>query len=83
MISFNRDGTKVMITVSLTVPYYEDRVFFFYWEAGSAWAAGLLAHAMNEAFTHMVRMTREQEYDAGWAAAKKKTKKETWFRGYI
>jgi hypothetical protein len=84
MIYFSRDGTRVKLAVDLRLPFYEKRAFFFYWDAGSEWAAGLLADAMDKAFRRQISEALEEDYNEGWSAAKsKRAKKKTWFRRYL
>ena len=70
MIEIKRDGQNVDLKFELSVPLYEVRIFTFHWDAGSEWAAGLLASAMRTAFSDAVRAARKEEYEAGWKDAK-------------
>lgn len=81
MIEFKRDGTKVTAIVTTSVPMDCVRNFQLSFEAGSEWAAGLLANAMRTQFCDAVKQARTEEYEAGWTDAKshKKNAKKDWF----
>jgi hypothetical protein len=80
MIEVNRKDNEVEIKVTLLVPHYDNRVFTFSFNCGAAVYAGLLTqHIKNEIWTH-VKKLRAEAYEQGWADAKAKRQKQTWFK---
>lgn len=81
MISIKRDGTNVSVTIDVVIPFWNERQFTLNWSAGSEWGAGLLAKAMKDRLWEHMKATREEFYLKGYADAKAKRKKETYFNG--
>ena len=75
MFRFTRDGTKVQLAVSLAVPYYETREFWFSWESKSEVFAGLLVAAFNNALRSNRLNFQTAAYEQGWQDAKAKRAK--------
>jgi len=83
MIEISRDKNHVKVGLSAFVPYWQNRVFLFYWDAGNEWAAGLLADLLQKTFFNKIKDIREKAYDQGWKDAKSNRAKETYFSGYL
>lgn len=81
MISFKRDGTVVRSDVTIFVPNYEARVFYFKWEAGSGAYAGFVSAQMQREMNAGLKAIRKDAYEQGWKDAKAKRTKEEWFSG--
>jgi hypothetical protein len=77
-IGTNREQ-RVVITIR--EPITGD-VFDLSTDAGSSWAAKLLAHALREVTGKALSLARERAYAQGWQDAKAKRKRETWFSPY-
>lgn len=83
MLAIVRDNSDVIVKLDLHVPTYETRVFGFTFKCGNEVYAGLLTQAMREAVSDALMAARKQAYDQGWADAKAKRAKQTWFRRTI
>jgi hypothetical protein len=79
MISFNRFGSRVKITIESGVL---GNSFLFEHNCGEEHFASLMSTAYNEHMNRKIRAIREQEYNKGWKDAKAKAKKQTWFSGW-
>lgn len=65
-IRFEREGTKVKASVTVSIPGYEDRSFPFTFDCGAAEYAGLLAEAMRSQLLEEIEEVRKDEYQSGW-----------------
>ena len=73
---FTRDGSDVVCKVDGPLGL----VFSLRFEAGTEWAASLLADHFISAFKKHIEAVRRLEYEAGWRDAKtKKRPKRAWF----
>lgn len=83
MFRFSREGTKVKIVINAAVPHDTSRDFYCYWDAGSEWAAGLLVELFSNTFKKRGVASRQDAYNQGWADAKAKRQKATWFASWL
>ena len=83
MFKFSREGTRVKITVTASIPNDCTRDFFCYWETNAEWAAGLLVQLFNKTLSERVSASKQFFYNQGWADAKAKRQKEIWFSPWL
>lgn len=80
MIRFTREGTAVRVTISLAVPNYESRDFWFDRETNAGAYAGLLSAEFQKQMHDSLEKIRRESYREGWKDAKAKKSKRTYFR---
>jgi len=86
MITFSRNGTDVMVSITIDVPLDCNRTYTLYFKCGehNEDYAGFLADAMDKQFRKLVEHMRKSEYNNGWKHAKShKHAKENWFSGRL
>lgn len=83
MITFDRKEKQVVLEVSCFIPFWNDRVFSFYWNCEDEVYAGLLAYRFSREFERAVRTAREEAYNDGWKDAKAKRIRKTWWGGVL
>jgi len=79
MIRFTRNGTKVRCTVCVSIPNLDARCFFFEWETGAEYAAGLLSDKAEREMRSELESIRRKAYEQGYKDAKAKARKQTYF----
>lgn len=78
-----RDGVKLVIKVTVFVPYVGERVFTFDWECSNETYAGLLASRFSDAMESRISHIRREAYERGWNDHKKRKPREEYFSGCI
>ena len=76
-----RDGSQVQIRVETRLN--GGTVFPLSFETGRAYVADLLLRYFSDLLTHRMKDIRADAYAQGWADAKAKRAKETWFSGEL
>jgi hypothetical protein len=71
MIHIGNTGSNVEATVQAPYPIGNLR-FCLSWNAGSEWAASLLAHTLRRALGEKLANIRSEAYQQGWKDAKAK-----------
>lgn len=84
MINITRKGTVVLVNITTDLCISDDRSpgakFTFILEAQSAACAELLSDHLRQRLAKIIKEVRKAEYEAGWKAAKSKSKKRNWGR---
>lgn len=82
MFTFKREGTQVKLSVeaksSVAARWYE-----FNWNCSDDVYADLLVKAFELNLEEKMKQARKDAYAKGWADAKAKRKRESWFGGYL
>lgn len=82
MIKIERKGTTVQMNVTCPRNNY---TYYFTYECGAGKEdyAILLRETLADGLFNRIKNLRAEQYDKGHKDAKKKTRKETWFSGYL
>jgi hypothetical protein len=83
MISIDVEGEKVQVKVTMSVPFWENRVFPFTFECASRAYAGFFGRALQDKLFKSIQEARQEAYEQGWNDAKKKRRKEDYFKGWL
>lgn len=78
MISFTREGSVVTAQIEANVGV-DKRFFRFTVSLSDDVYASMLRENFDHYLRDKVKSIREEEYEKGWADAKAKRKKQTWF----
>lgn len=86
MFQIQSNGSEVVVTIESGIPHPDGGPTHFpvRWNAGTAYAAYLLAEHLRSHLNNLVTDVRREEYESGWTAAKaKKHGKRTWFSSLL
>lgn len=73
---------RTQVTLSVT-ELHTGTTFPFRFDAGTEWAAALLAYELRHDLWNALVGIRREAYQAGWKDAKAHAVKETWFTGVL
>lgn len=82
MITFKRDGTKIIASIEFPRTKVEARWLEFSWHTNCDITADVGAQLLEEGLKDKLKKIREEAYNQGWRDAKAKVKKEEWFSGW-
>jgi hypothetical protein len=80
MIEIVREGTKLVVKITVWIPTLGERVYPCTWECGTEEYAGFLADAISLRMGNKLQAIRQEAYNKGWKEAKaKKGGRYSWF----
>ena len=79
--NINREGESIRVSITVTIPHFDDRVFSLEWNCGSEVYAGLLTEAIRKQTQDTLEDIRRRAYEDGWKDAKGKRRKQNHFSG--
>lgn len=82
MIEIKRDGTKVKVVIDSRMPL-DASCFAFTFDAGSEFAACLLAEKLQFNMESQIKQIRQDAYENGWKDKLRHRSKQTWFSADI
>jgi len=80
MIQVTRSGKEAELKVTLSIPFYDCRVFSFNFNCASEVYAGLLADKIQQKLYEHQREVRRLAYEEGYKDGKGKRGKQTYFK---
>ena len=81
MITFKRDGTKVVADVE--TGDLEEPVMRFHWETGRALFAGVLAQRLRDRIAAKIQEARRESYEEGYKDGRAKRGKADYHRAAL